>query len=161
MKNTALITGITGQDGSYLAELLLEKGYEVHGIIRRHSSISTERIDHLIDDPEINGKTFFLHYGDLTDTSSLNRLLEKIRPTEIYNLAAQSHVAVSFEVPEYTAEVTGIGTLRILDAIKESDLKCKFYQASTSELFGGLPETAPQSEKTPFYPKSPYGAAKL
>ena len=161
MKNTALITGITGQDGSYLAELLLEKGYEVHGIIRRHSSISTERIDHLIDDPEINGKTFFLHYGDLTDTRSLNRLLEKIRPTEIYNLAAQSHVAVSFEVPEYTAEVTGIGTLRILDAIKESDLKCKFYQASTSELFGGLPETAPQSEKTPFYPKSPYGAAKL
>ena len=161
MKNTALITGITGQDGSYLAELLLEKGYEVHGIIRRHSSISTERIDHLIDDPEINGKTFFLHYGDLTDTSSLNRLLEKIRPTEIYNLAAQSHVAVSFEEPEYTAEVTGIGTLRILDAIKESDLKCKFYQASTSELFGGLPETAPQSEKTPFYPKSPYGAAKL
>lgn len=161
MKNTALITGITGQDGSYLAELLLEKGYEVHGIIRRHSSISTERIDHLIDDPEVNGKTFFLHYGDLTDTSSLNRLLEKIRPTEIYNLAAQSHVAVSFEVPEYTAEVTGIGTLRILDAIKESDLKCKFYQASTSELFGGLPETAPQSEKTPFYPKSPYGAAKL
>lgn len=161
MKNTALITGITGQDGSYLAELLLEKGYEVHGIIRRHSSISTERIDHLINDPEINGKTFFLHYGDLTDTSSLNRLLEKIRPTEIYNLAAQSHVAVSFEVPEYTAEVTGIGTLRILDAIKESDLKCKFYQASTSELFGGLPETAPQSEKTPFYPKSPYGAAKL
>ncbi|MBU9725157.1 GDP-mannose 4,6-dehydratase [Diplocloster modestus] len=161
MKNTALITGITGQDGSYLAELLLEKGYEVHGIIRRHSSISTERIDHLIHDPEINGITFFLHYGDLTDTSSLNRLLEKIRPSEIYNLAAQSHVAVSFEVPEYTAEVTGIGTLRILDAIKESDLKCKFYQASTSELFGGLPETAPQSEKTPFYPKSPYGAAKL
>ena len=116
---------------------------------------------HLIHDPEINGITFFLHYGDLTDTSSLNRLLEKIRPSEIYNLAAQSHVAVSFEVPEYTAEVTGIGTLRILDAIKESDLKCKFYQASTSELFGGLPETAPQSEKTPFYPKSPYGAAKL
>lgn len=160
-KKTALITGITGQDGSYLAELLLEKGYEVHGIIRRHSSINTDRIDHLYNNPELRDKTFFLHHGDLTDSSNLNRLIEKIKPTEIYNLAAQSHVAVSFEVPEYTAEVTGIGTLRLLDAIRESGMNCKFYQASTSELFGGLPETAPQSEKTPFYPKSPYGVAKL
>lgn len=161
MKKVALITGITGQDGSYLTELLLEKNYEVHGIIRRHSSISTERLDHLIENPEIYNKSLFLHYGDLIDSSNLNRLLEKVRPDEIYNLGAQSHVAVSFEVPEYTAETTGIGTLRLLDAIKESKLNCKFYQASTSELFGGLPETAPQSEKTSFYPKSPYGAAKL
>lgn len=161
MKNVALITGITGQDGSYLTELLLEKGYEVHGIIRRHSSINTSRIDHLFENPEIGNKSLFLHYGDLTDSSNLNRLIEKIRPNEIYNLAAQSHVAVSFEVPEYTAEVTGVGTLRLLDAIRESGLNCKFYQASTSELFGGLPDTAPQSEKTPFYPKSPYGVAKL
>ena len=161
MKKVALITGITGQDGSYLTELLLEKGYEVHGIIRRHSSINTSRIDHLFEDSEIGNKTLFLHYGDLTDSSNLNRLIEKIKPTEIYNLAAQSHVAVSFEVPEYTAETTGVGTLRLLDAIRESGLNCKFYQASTSELFGGLPETAPQSEETPFYPKSPYGAAKL
>jgi len=157
----ALITGITGQDGSYLTELLLEKGYEVHGIIRRHSTISTDRIDHLFEDPNIGNKTLFLHYGDLTDSSNLSRLIEKIQPNEIYNLAAQSHVAVSFEVPEYTADVTGVGTLRLLDAIKENKLKCKFYQASTSELFGGLPGTAPQSEKTPFYPKSPYGVAKL
>ena len=161
MKKTALITGITGQDGSYLAELLLEKGYEVHGIIRRHSSIATDRIDHLYENEELRNKTFFLHHGDLTDSSNLNRLIEQIQPDEIYNLAAQSHVAVSFEVPEYTAETTGIGTLRLLDAIKKSGVDCKFYQASTSELFGGLPETAPQSEKTPFYPKSPYGAAKL
>lgn len=157
----ALITGITGQDGSYLAELLLGKGYEVHGIIRRASSFNTKRIDYLFEDSEIGNKTFFLHHGDLTDSSNINRLIEKIRPDEIYNLGAQSHVQVSFEVPEYTAETDGIGTLRILDAIKESGLKCKFYQASTSELFGGLPGTAPQSEKTPFYPKSPYGAAKL
>jgi GDPmannose 4,6-dehydratase len=157
----ALITGITGQDGSYLTEFLLEKGYEVHGIIRRASSFNTKRIDYLFEDPEIGNKKLFLHHGDLTDSSNLNRLIEKVRPDEIYNLAAQSHVQVSFEVPEYTAETDGIGTLRILDAIKESGLKCKFYQASTSELFGGLPETAPQSEKTPFYPKSPYGAAKL
>lgn len=157
----ALITGITGQDGSYLTEFLLNKGYEVHGIIRRHSMISTTRIDYLFEDPSIGNKTLFLHYGDLTDSSNLNRLLEKIRPDEIYNLAAQSHVAVSFEVPEYTAETTGVGTLRLLDAIKDSKLNCKFYQASTSELFGGLPETAPQNEKTPFYPKSPYGVAKL
>lgn len=161
MSKVALITGITGQDGSYLTELLLEKGYEVHGIIRRHSTISTTRIDHLFENPEIGNKKLFLHYGDLTDSSNLNRLLEKIKPDEIYNLAAQSHVAVSFEVPEYTAEATGVGTLRLLDAIKENGLKCKFYQASTSELFGGLPGTAPQSEKTPFYPKSPYGVAKL
>jgi GDPmannose 4,6-dehydratase len=157
----ALITGITGQDGSYLAEFLLDKGYEVHGLIRRASTFNTRRIDHLFENPEIGNKRFFLHHGDLTDSSNLNRLIEKIRPDEIYNLAAQSHVQVSFEVPEYTAETDGIGTLRILDAIKESGLKCKFYQASTSELFGGLPGTAPQSEKTPFYPKSPYGAAKL
>lgn len=161
MTKVALITGITGQDGSYLTELLLEKGYEVHGIIRRHSTISTTRLDPLFENPEIGNKKLFLHYGDLTDSSNLNRLIEKIRPDEIYNLAAQSHVAVSFEVPEYTAEATGVGTLRLLDAIRESGLKCKFYQASTSELFGGLPDTAPQSEKTPFYPKSPYGVAKL
>ena len=160
-KKVALISGITGQDGSYLAELLLEKGYEVHGIIRRHSSISTDRIDHLYENSEIRDKSFFIYHGDLTDSSNLNRLIEKVQPTEIYNLAAQSHVAVSFEVPEYTAEVTGTGTLRFLDAIKNSGANCKFYQASTSELFGGLPETAPQSEKTPFYPKSPYGVAKL
>lgn len=161
MRKVALITGITGQDGSYLTELLLEKGYEVHGIIRRHSTINTTRIDHLFEDPKIGNIKLFLHYGDLTDSSNLNRLIEKIKPTEIYNLAAQSHVAVSFEVPEYTAEATGTGTLRLLDAIRETGVNCKFYQASTSELFGGLPETAPQNEKTHFYPKSPYGVAKL
>lgn len=157
----ALITGITGQDGSYLTEFLLDKGYEVHGIIRRASTFNTKRIDYLFEDNEIGNKTLFLHHGDLTDTSNLNRIIEKIKPDEIYNLGAQSHVQVSFEVPEYTAETDAIGTLRILDAIRESGIKCKFYQASTSELFGGLPGTAPQSEKTPFYPKSPYGAAKL
>ncbi|URZ03535.1 GDP-mannose 4,6-dehydratase [Clostridium felsineum] len=157
----ALITGITGQDGSYLTEFLLNKGYEVHGIIRRSSSFNTKRIDHLFEDPKIGNKKLFLHHGDLTDSSNLNRLIEKVKPDEIYNLGAQSHVKVSFEVPEYTAETDGIGTLRIIDAIKESGLKCKFYQASTSELFGGLPGTAPQSEKTPFYPRSPYSAAKL
>lgn len=156
----ALITGITGQDGSYLAELLLNKGYEVHGIIRRHSTICTDRIDHLYDDPSLKDK-FFLHYGDLTDSCNLMGLIQRIQPDEVYNLGAQSHVAVSFEVPEYTAEATGVGTIRLLDAIYQSGVKCKFYQASTSELFGGLPGTAPQSEKTPFYPKSPYGAAKL
>lgn len=161
MAKKAFITGITGQDGSYLAELLLDKGYEVHGIIRRHSSISTDRIDHIYDNRELRDKRFFLHHGDLTDSSNLNRLIEKIQPDEVYNLAAQSHVAVSFEVPEYTAEVTGTGTIRLLDAIKANGLNTKFYQASTSELFGGLPGTAPQSEKTPFYPKSPYGVAKL
>lgn len=160
MKNIALITGITGQDGSYLAEFLLEKGYEVHGIKRRQSTINTERIDHLRNNPKYKDK-FVLHYGDLTDSYNLLKLVLTIKPTEVYNLGAQSHVAVSFEVPEYTAEATGVGTIRLLDAIVQSGIKCKFYQASTSELFGGLPETAPQSEKTPFYPKSPYGVAKL
>ncbi|OPJ62699.1 GDP-mannose 4,6-dehydratase [Clostridium oryzae] len=161
MGKKILITGITGQDGSYLAEFLLEKGYEVHGIIRRHSTINTKRIDHLYDNPGIGNKRLFLHYGDLSDSSNLNRLIYKIQPQEIYNLGAQSHVQVSFEVPEYTAEADAIGTLRILDAIRETGVNCRFYQASTSELFGGIPNTAPQSEKTPFYPKSPYGAAKL
>ncbi|MBS1708862.1 MAG: GDP-mannose 4,6-dehydratase [Armatimonadetes bacterium] len=158
----ALITGITGQDGSYLAEQLLEKGYVVHGMIRRSSSLNTHRIDHLYNNPEVHGKSFFLHYGDLTDSSNLNRLLEKIGPDEIYNLAAQSHVKVSFEVPEYTAEVDGVGTLRFLDAIKEVGLKEKtrFYQASTSELYGKV-QAVPQDETTPFYPRSPYGVAKL
>ena len=160
-RKVALITGITGQDGSYLAELLLEKGYEVHGIIRRANTFNTKRIDHLYQDPHEENVRLFLHYGDITDSSNLNRLIEKIRPNEIYNLAAQSHVGVSFDSPEYTAEATGVSTLRILDAIRESGVKTKFYQASTSELFGGLPDTAPQSEKTPFYPKSPYGVAKL
>ncbi len=157
----ALITGITGQDGSYLTELLLDKGYEVHGIIRRASSFNTDRIDHLFEDPHIGNKSLFLHHGDMTDSSNLNRLIEKTQPDEIYNLAAQSHVQVSFEVPEYTAEVDGIGTLRLLDAIKESGIKTRFYQASTSELYGGLPGTEPQNEETPFYPRSPYSAAKL
>ena len=141
--------------------ILLEKGYEVHGIIRRASTFNTKRIDHLYQDPHEEDVRLFLHYGDITDSSNLNRLIEKIRPDEIYNLAAQSHVGVSFDSPEYTAEATGVSTLRILDAIRESGVKTKFYQASTSELFGGLPDTAPQSEKTPFYPKSPYGVAKL
>ncbi len=157
-----MITGITGQDGSYLAEQLLAKGYEVHGMIRRSSSFNTERIDHLYRDPEILDNKLFLHHGDLTDSSNLNRLLERIGPDEVYNLGAQSHVKVSFEVPEYTAEVDGIGTLRFLDAIKEVGLKDKvrFYQASTSELYG-LVQEVPQTEKTPFYPRSPYGVAKL
>lgn len=157
---TALISGITGQDGSYLTELLLEKGYEVHGIIRRSSSFNTFRIDHLYRDSSILNKKLFLHYGDLTDSSNLNRLVEKIHPDEIYNLGAQSHVQVSFEVPEYTAEVDGIGTLRFLDAIKETGVKTRFYQASTSELYGKVQEI-PQTEKTPFYPRSPYAVAKL
>jgi GDPmannose 4,6-dehydratase len=156
----ALVTGITGQDGSYLAELLLQKGYEVHGIIRRSSSFNTARIDHIYNDPEVSGKRFFLHYGDVTDTSNLNRLLEKVQPQEIYNLAAQSHVKVSFELPEYTAEVDAMGTVRFLDAIRETGLKTRFYQASTSELYGKVQEI-PQTEKTPFYPRSPYGVAKL
>lgn len=156
----ALITGITGQDGSYLTELLLEKGYEVHGIIRRQSSQNTERIDHILNDSAFD-KRVFLHYGDLTDSSNAHALIREIQPDEVYNLAAQSHVAVSFEVPEYTAEATGVGTIRLLEAVRQSGLPIRFYQASTSELFGGLPETAPQSEATPFYPKSPYGAAKL
>lgn len=160
MEKIALISGITGQDGSYLTELLLDKGYEVHGIIRRSSSFNTFRIDHIYNNKEFLNKRFFLHYGDLTDSSNLNRLVEKIKPTEIYNLGAQSHVQVSFEVPEYTAEVDGVGALRFLDAIKETGISTRFYQASTSELFGKAQEV-PQTEKTPFYPRSPYGAAKL
>ena len=156
----ALITGITGQDGSYLAELLLEKGYEVHGIVRRSSSFNRERIQHLIDDKEIHLKRLFLHYGDLTDSSSLNRILENTRPDEIYNLGAQSHVKVSFDIPEYTAEVDAVGTLRFLDAIKQVGINTKFYQASTSELYG-LVQEVPQSETTPFYPRSPYAVAKM
>jgi len=159
-KKKALISGITGQDGSYLTELLLDKGYEVHGLIRRSSSFNTGRIDHLFNNPKIHDNTLLLYYSDLTDSSNLNRLLEKIRPDEIYNLGAQSHVKVSFEVPEYTAEVDAIGTLRFLDGIKETGIKTRFYQASTSELYGKAREV-PQNEKTPFYPRSPYGAAKL
>jgi GDPmannose 4,6-dehydratase len=160
MKKIALVSGITGQDGSYLTELLLDKGYEVHGIIRRSSSFNTFRIDHIYNNPDYLNKRFFLHYGDLTDSSNLNRLVEKIQPTEIYNLGAQSHVQVSFEVPEYTAEVDGIGTLRFLDSIKETGVRTKFYQASTSELYGKVQEF-PQTERTPFYPRSPYAVAKL
>jgi len=157
----ALITGITGQDGSYLAELLLNKGYEVHGIIRRSSSFNTERIDPIVKKYNKDGLRLIQgHYGDLTDSSNLNRLLEKVRPDEIYNLGAQSHVKISFEIPEYTAEVDAIGVLRFLDAIKETEIKTKFYQASTSELYGKVQEV-PQNENTPFYPRSPYGAAKL
>ena len=156
----ALISGITGQDGSYLTEFLIEKGYEVHGIIRRASQFNTGRIDHLYKDTHESGGKMFLHYGDLTDSSNLNRLLEKIQPQEIYNLAAQSHVQVSFEVPEYTAEVDAVGTLRFLDAIKETHINTKFYQASTSELYGKVQEV-PQTERTPFYPRSPYAVAKL
>lgn len=156
----ALITGITGQDGSYLSELLLEKGYEVHGIIRRSSSFNTGRIDHLYQDLHNKDVKLFLHYGDVTDSSNLNRLLEKIHPDEIYNLAAQSHVKVSFDVPEYTAEVDAVGTLRFLDAIKETGIKTRFYQASTSEMYGKVQEV-PQKETTPFYPRSPYAVAKL
>ena len=158
----ALITGITGQDGSYLAELLLQKGYEVHGVKRRSSSFNTQRIDHLYENPDIAEKKLFLHYGDLTDASNIIRLISETKPTEIYNLGAQSHVAVSFESPEYTADVNGLGTLRILEAIKFLGLehKTKFYQASTSELYG-LVQTIPQRETTPFYPRSPYAVAKL
>lgn len=159
MSKTALITGITGQDGSYLSELLLQKGYTVHGIIRRASSFNTQRIDHLYNDESLKDR-FFLHYGDLTDSSNLNRIIEKTAPDEIYNLGAQSHVKVSFEVPEYTADVDAIATLRFLDAIKETGLKhTRFYQASTSELFGKVQEI-PQRETTPFYPRSPYAVAK-
>lgn len=160
-RKVAFITGITGQDGSYLAEFLLSKGYEVHGIIRRASNFNTRRLDHLLFDGQLEKESgLYLHYGDMIDSSNLNRVLEEIKPDEIYNLAAQSHVKVSFEVPEYTAEVDAIGTLRILDAIKETRLKTKFYQASTSELFGKITEM-PQKETTPFYPRSPYAAAKL
>ena len=156
----ALITGITGQDGSYLTEFLLAKGYQVHGIIRRASLFNTARIDHIYQDPHEEIRRLVLHYGDLTDSSNLNRILEKIQPDEIYNLAAQSHVGVSFEVPEYTAEVDAVGTLRFLDAIKETGVLARFYQASTSELYGKVQEI-PQTEKTPFYPRSPYAVAKL
>ncbi|MBI3114551.1 MAG: GDP-mannose 4,6-dehydratase, partial [Candidatus Harrisonbacteria bacterium] len=159
-KKVALITGITGQDGSYLAEFLLDKGYEVHGIIRRASTFNTERINHLYQDPHVNGVKLFLHYGDLSDSSNISRILEKVKPDEIYNLGAQSHVKVSFDMPEYTANVTGLGTLRILDAIREGGLKTKFYQASSSEMFGKAVEL-PLKETTPFHPRSPYGVAKV
>ena len=159
MIKKALITGVTGQDGSYLAEILLEKDYEVHGIIRRSSSFNTGRINHIINDEQYKDQ-FFFHHGDITDASNLNRLLETIEPDEIYNLAAQSHVQVSFEIPDYTAQVDALGTLRFLDAIRETRLETKFYQASTSELFGKVQEV-PQNEKTSFYPRSPYGVAKL
>ena len=160
MTKKALITGITGQDGSYLAELLLDKGYEVHGLIRRSSSFNTGRIDHLYQDFHLDDTKMFLHYGDLSDSSNLSRLLEKINPDELYNLGAQSHVRVSFETPEYTGDITGLGTLRLLDAIKDTQIKTKFYQASSSELYGKVQET-PQKETTPFYPRSPYAVAKL
>lgn len=159
-RKKALITGITGQDGSYLAEFLLEKGYEVHGIIRRSSSFNTGRIEHLYQDPHISNRVLYLHYGDLSDSSNLNRIIEKVKPDEIYNLGAQSHVQVSFEMPEYTADVDGIGTLRLLDAVREAGLKVKFYQAGSSEMYGKVRET-PQNESTPFYPRSPYGCAKV
>lgn len=162
MKKKALITGVTGQDGSYLAEFLLEKGYEVHGIKRRASSFNTQRVDHIYQDPHVDNKNFILHYGDLTDSSNLTRILQEVQPDEVYNLGAQSHVAVSFESPEYTADVDGIGTLRLLEAIRILGLekKTKFYQASTSELYGLVQET-PQKETTPFYPRSPYAVAKM
>lgn len=156
----ALITGITGQDGSYLAELLLSKGYEVHGIIRRASTFNTDRIDHLYTDPHINGVKLFLHYGDIADSANLIQIIHKIEPDEIYHLAAQSHVRVSFDIPEYTGDVTGIGTTRILEAIRLTGCKSKFYQASSSEMYG-LVQEVPQKETTPFYPRSPYGAAKV
>src|SRR6201999_388595 len=162
MSKRALITGITGQDGALLAELLLAKGYDVHGVKRRSSSFNTERVDHLYRDPHLPGGHFFMHYGDLTDATNLIRIIQEVQPDEIYNLAAQSHVQVSFETPEYTANADGLGTLRLLEAIRILKLqdKVRFYQASTSELFGLVQET-PQRETTPFYPRSPYGAAKL
>ncbi len=161
-KKKALITGVTGQDGSYLAEFLLRKGYEVHGIKRRSSSFNTQRVDHIYQDPHSSSQNFFLHYGDLTDSSNLTRILQSVHPDEVYNLGAQSHVAVSFESPEYTADVDALGTLRLLEAIRFLGLaeKTRFYQASTSELFGLVQET-PQKETTPFYPRSPYAVAKL
>ena len=156
----ALITGITGQDGSYLADLLLSKGYEVHGIIRRASSFNTGRNDHLYQDPHVHGVRLFLHYGDLADSVNLVKLLYSLQPDEVYHLGAQSHVRVSFDIPEYTADVTGIGTIRILDAIREAGVRTRFYQASSSEMFGKVQEV-PQTEKTPFWPRSPYGVAKV
>ena len=155
----ALITGITGQDGSYLSELLLEKGYEVHGIKRRSSSFNTDRVDHIYEDPHVEHRRFNLHYGDLTDASSLNRLVRDLAPDEVYNLGAQSHVGVSFEIPEYTSDVVGLGAIRLLEAIHDSGVKTRFYQASSSELFGKVLES-PQTERTPFYPRSPYACAK-
>ncbi len=162
MSKVALITGVTGQDGSYLAELLLEKGYEVHGIKRRASSFNTARVDHIYQDPLTGNPKFHLHYGDLTDTSNLTRILQEVQPDEVYNLGAMSHVAVSFESPEYTADVDAMGTLRLLEAIRFLGLekKTRFYQASTSELYG-LVQEIPQKETTPFYPRSPYAVAKL
>ncbi|NLG32981.1 MAG: GDP-mannose 4,6-dehydratase, partial [Syntrophomonadaceae bacterium] len=162
MQKTALITGVTGQDGSYLAEFLLDKGYIVHGVKRRASLFNTTRIDHLYQDPHEEGVRFFLHHGDLTDASNITRIIQQVQPDEIYNLAAQSHVAVSFEEPEYTANTNALGALRILEAIRLLGLgkKTRFYQASTSELFGLVQET-PQRETTPFYPRSPYAVAKL
>lgn len=159
-RKVALLTGITGQDGSYLAELLLSKGYEVHGLIRRSSSFNTERIDHIYQDRHADNRRLYLHYGDLTDGSNLSRLVEKIQPDEVYNLGAQSHVMVSFEVPEYTADVDALGALRLLDAIKEHGPRVRYYQASSSELYGKVHET-PQRETTPFHPRSPYAVAKL
>jgi GDPmannose 4,6-dehydratase len=156
----ALITGITGQDGSYLADLLVAKGYEVHGIIRRASTFNTSRIDHLYQDPHVNGVRLFLHYGDLADSVNMTKLLYELQPDEVYNLGAQSHVRVSFDIPEYTADVTGVGTIRILEAIRESGVKPRFYQASSSEMFGKVQEI-PQRETTPFWPRSPYGCAKM
>src|SRR5437870_8291199 len=158
-RKRALVTGITGQDGSYLAELLLEKGYEVHGLIRRSSTINTHRIDHLYEDPHVPDRRLILHYGDMSDSSRLARMIDEVRPREVYNLAAQSHVKVSFEAPEYTSDVDALGTLRLLDAIHHNDPKIRLYQASTSELFGSAPP--PQSETTPFHPRSPYGVSKL
>jgi len=160
MFKKALITGITGQDGSYLAELLLEKGYEVHGIIRRSSSFNTGRIEHLYQDSHSEDIHLRLHFGDLSDSSNISRLLEKIKPDEIYNLGAQSHVRVSFDIPEYTGDITGLGALRMLDALKETQIPARYYQASSSEVFGNVQEI-PQTEKTPFYPRSPYGCAKV
>ncbi|MFA6990321.1 MAG: GDP-mannose 4,6-dehydratase [Candidatus Gastranaerophilaceae bacterium] len=160
MTKKALITGITGQDGSYLAELLIEKGYEVHGIVRRSSSFNTGRIDHIYQDFHYEDTKLFLHYGDLSDSSNICRILEKIQPEEIYNLGAQSHVRVSFDTPEYTGDVVGLGTLRLLDAIRDTKIETKFYQASSSELYGKVQEI-PQKETTPFYPRSPYAVAKL
>ena len=161
----ALITGITGQDGSYLAEFLLDKGYDVHGLIRRASTFNTDRIDHIYRDPHESGAKVHLHYADLTDGNSMTKLVRQIKPTEVYNLGAQSHVRVSFDQPVYTADATGVGAIKLLEAIRdfenESSYQIRYYQASTSEMFGGMPESAPQSEDTPFHPRSPYGAAKL
>jgi len=164
-QNRALITGVTGQDGSYLAEFLLAKGYDVHGLIRRSSTFGTERIDHIYQDPHESGQRLHLHYADLTDGNGLTKILQDVKPTEVYNLGAQSHVRVSFDQPVYTAHATGVGTINLLEAVRDfqdrSGYQIRYYQASTSEMFGGMPESAPQNEETPFHPRSPYGAAKL